>query len=681
MSPKKSLLFRLGLFLILLLFALASSLSFGGQAAGLLQISGTPVYLPFIAKESGAAASEWTQFAHDPMRTSFTSQVVPTPWRLKWIWNGPDAQGKVSSGKFGLPRNSQPVTGGGRVYVAAGSGGVYALNNANGQVLWNKNDIGTINSTPAYDPRSDALLAVSANGRLYRLNAANGAVLNSFNSAASSNLPLPPALWEDTVFFSMGSKVFALDCATLTKKWEYNAGSPVETPPAFSPSTQTVVVVSQDLYVHAINADNGEPRWKVKPTPLQPGNPGGNSDNAEAKNGWPVIAEQNGLVFVRYRLDWQSLWNFDTNQLDDNAAIRSFLSQHRDEQPLFALRLSDGTEAFIPNLGNGGFGDGDYMPMGPLPAIASVDGREIAYAIVRMVPPQQGTDPRWDSYLGELLLNNNTVSGFSAGEIRVMEKAIEPVDFPTDEQPFVSVAGNMIFAGHWEAGLARQIRDRSPSRGAAPSNPILTNNLPHIATSQDSDACGTGFQTSHYCANGLYNTRNWPGGFYIYWKEGAVYDRYWSEYAAWVVSKDTIYFVSADGAVVALEHGNPTASSLTALPVSHRASAESAPPPALNEVISHEQAAEYAGWQATVEGELARVFNNGKAVYLSFVEPHQRRFVVRILKEHWNAFPQPPESLYRAGQRVQVSGVIGWYQGGPVIYVTQPEDVTILDER
>lgn len=646
--------------------------SISGLAAPLLQSGSTPVYLPFITKQSGA--TEWTQHAHDAQRTSFTQQVVATPWRLKWIWNGPDGQGKIASGKFGLPRNVQPVTGGGRVYIAAGSRGVYALNNANGQVLWQQNSIGTVNSTPAYDPSDGTLLVVSANGRLYRLNAATGQILNQYNTGSTSPLPLPPALDGEKVFFSMGSRVYALDRTTLTLRWQYDAGSPVDTPPAYSPAAQTVVVASRDLYVHAIDASSGARRWRVKPTPTQPGDPGDNSSFAEVKNGWPVIAEQHGLVFIRYRLHWQSIWNFNPNNLQNNSQIRQFFLNNRSDQPLFALRLSDGSQAFIPNVGNGGFGDGGYLPMGPMPVIARLaDGKEAAYIVVRAGPcAADPCDSRYDSHLGEMMLDGQTVSGFQAGDVRFMENTF----FPTDEQPFVSMAGDMIFAAHWEAGIAHQITDRSPARGATTTNPIRVSNLPHIATSQDEDACGSGFLASHYCASGLINTRNWPGGFYIYWKEGAVYDRYWSEYAAWLVSNDTIYFVSTDGAVVALEHGQPAVSSLNveAVSVSQNLPAE---PPVLNEPISHEQAHLYAGWVAAVEGELVRVFNNGKAVYLSFVEPHQRRFVVRIMKEHWGAFDQPPETLYRPGQRVQIRGQIWWYQGGPVIYVTSPEQIVI----
>ena len=114
--------------------------------------------------------SEWSQHAHDAQHTSYTDQIVPTPWRWKWSWNGPNSTGGISTDKIyypgssnfttpGLPRNVQPITGGGKVYIAAGVYGIYALNeiDTNGDsfadVLWNVNPVasGGFYSTPAYD--------------------------------------------------------------------------------------------------------------------------------------------------------------------------------------------------------------------------------------------------------------------------------------------------------------------------------------------------------------------------------------------------------------------------------------------------------------------------------------------------------------------------------------------------
>ncbi len=637
-------------------------------------VTSTPVATQTPSTPIPTSPSEWTQHAHDAQRTSYNPVSVPTPWRWKWAWNGPNGAGGISAGKFGLPRNSQPVTGGGRVYIAAGSRGVYALDNANGAVLWNRTPGGAVNSTPAYDGDTGALFVVSTNGTLYKLNAATGDTVASFAGEGSSNLPLPPAIASERVFFSMGNFVYAIDKRTMQQAWRYDAGSPVDTPPAYSATRDLVVVASRDLYVHAIRNRDGSRLWRNKTTVLEPGDPGSSPSNnyAEVSRGWPVIAEQNGVVLIKLRLDWQTLWD-NSPWPSTNTEMRSNLLNNPDIQALHALNLDSGSVAFIPNVGSGGFGDGDYLPMGPLPVVKRFsDGSELAYVIMRGSPCiNQPCDGRYDSHFGELMLNDNTSSGYSSGDVRFIRNTF----FPTDEQPYLSMAGNDVFAGHWEAGIAHRIVDRSPSLGSG-TNPITTIDLPHFITSQDVDQCNSGFDTSHFCEVGLINTRYWPSGFYIYWRQGAVYDRYWSEYASWVVSNDTIYFVSTDGAVVALEHGEPTG--VTMQPPPEQAAA--AQLSFVHEgVIDYAMAREYAGRTVTVKGLVHDVFNNGKAVYLTFQTPHQGAFLVRILKAHWDNFARPAEDVYAPGQRVQVTGTIEWYQGDPVIYVSHPSQINVME--
>lgn len=637
--------------------------------------------IPFIPPPPPPIAGEWTQFAHDAQRTGYTEHVVPTPWRWKWAWNGPTSSGQIISGKFKLPRNSQPVTGGGRVYIAAGTRGVYALSEASGAVLWNRAPGGSINSTPAYDAETGALFVLSSNGTLYKLNAANGTTMGQFVTGASSNLPLPPAIAGERVFVSMGTRVYTINKFSLAQLWSYDAGSAVHTPPAYSPSRQRIIVVSQDLYVHAINDADGSQAWRIKPTVRNGGNPGTDNDSlAEVSNGWPVIAEEHGYVLVKLRLDWQSLWVSPSPWPTDNDAIRNFLQTQPAYQALFVLDLDDGSVPFIANIGHGGFGDGGYLPMGPQPVVKRFpNGQEVVYTVLR---GDDGGDGRWDSHPGEMVLDDDTVPGLQAGYVRWIDHTNFSnglTFFPTDEQPYVTMAGDYLFYAHWEAGAAYIITNRSESYGSF-STPIETALAPAIATSQDDTSCP--FSASHYCSGGLQNTRGYPPGFYIYYRKGAVYDQYWSECASWVVSNDTVYFVSTDGAVVALQHGNPMAQT----PYRQQANATwldktetTIPNLAVgSQVVPFEQAARYAGQYKTVEGRIQYIFNNGKAVYLGFKNPHQGAFKVRILKPYWSNFSAPPENLYHIGDLVQVRGMIEWYQGDPVIYVQSPHQIKRL---
>ena len=615
------------------------------------------------------STNDWTQQAHDALHTGYTPQVVPAPWHWKWAWNGPTAQGGVSGGKISLPRNSQPVTGGGRVYIAAGANGVYALDNASGAQVWNRNPGGSINSTPAYDSASDSLFVVSTNGELYRLNAATGLTTGSFNGQATSTLPLPPALSGERVYFSMGTHVFAIQKDTLASAWSYDAGSTVDTPPAFSPITGLVIANSDDLYIHAIHDSNGSRAWRVKPTTLSPGEPGDAQANAQVAYGWPVIADTHGLVLIKLRMNWQTLWTWSPWPAS-NSQMRANLTSRHDQQALFALRLSDGSKAFVTDVGNGGFGDGGYMAMGPQPVIKHfTDGTEAAYVVMRgsgcINTPCDG---RYDSHFGEMELDSSTVPGFQAGDVRFMQNTF----FPTDEQPSLTMAGDDIFGGHWMFGIAEQIIDRSASKGATSANPITTINLPHVITS----ASNCAFSASHYCANGLLqdgDARSLSAGFYIYYNQGQVYNQYWRGYSTWIVSGSTVYFASNDGAVIAFESG------AAAQVASAQPAGQTLPAAVLDQPIPFTEARQYAGSIAVVQGEFKYEFNNGKELLLGFQYPHQGAFKALILAGDWKNFSRPPDTLYATGQAVRVQGLIEWYQGDPVIYVRGPDQIQILN--
>ncbi len=628
-------------------------------------------------------AGEWSQHAHDAQRTGYTAQVVPYPWRLRWIWNGVSPTGGVSKVTTGgtLPRNVQPVTGAGQVYIAAGVDGVFALSEATGAQLWQRSGIGDIRSTVAYDGDTGAVFAVSATGVLYKLRASDGAVLATFNSGQSSTLPLPPAVLGDRVLFSMGNSVFAVDKTTMTALWTYNAGATVAVPPAYSPSRNLVIVATEpDLYVHAIRNSNGTQQWRVRPVP-----PGRSfSDPTEYRNGWPVIAENAGYVLVKVRLDWGTLWR-DWPQT--NPEMRQFLTANPDQQALFVLDLDDGSVPFIAHVGHGGYGDSDYLPMGPQPVVKRLpNGKEVVYTIIRA---RHAYDARWDSHFGEMVLDDSTVSGLLGGYVRFIAFDWPPGDpnpfLLTDEQPNVSVAGDYLFGGHWEAGFAARILDRSDARGSF-SDKITTQRLATVATSQD-DTGGCAFSASHYCPANLTNTRDYDFGFYIYYNQGPVYDQYWSEYAIAVVSNDNVYFRSCDGALVALTSGDPqsTAQVSLTLPLIQRTTDRTAPAAAATRphgrpeaVIAHSEARAWAGRTVTVTGEVRHVVNNGKHVLVGFASPHQGSFKAIIRREHWPTFAGRPETLFPVGTKVEVTGVVRWYQGDPAIFVATPAQIEVV---
>ena len=621
-------------------------------------------------------STNWFQHAHDAQRTGYAPAAPPHPWRWAWQWNGSDERGRIVPGKVLLPRNVQPIVAEGRVYIAAGTNGVYALSETNGAVLWQVKPGGAINSTVAYDPGTRALFAVSSNGRLYKLNPTNGATLASCVLGAASPLPLPVAVADGRIFASMGQTVLALDPVTLATNWVYQAGSAVHTPPAYSARRDVVVVATADLFVHAIRNSNGTRLWRVKPSPLTP------QENVNTfAHGWPVIAEQHGLVLLRLRIHWDYLW-LDPNPfgVPDNATIRARLAARPEARCHFALRLEDGSVAFHINNGVGGFGDGGYLPMGSMPVVRVFpDGKEVALNIIRGDPRY---DARWDSHFGEIVLDDNTVPGLQAGDVRWIRHGNTPRDddfLLTDEQPFVSAAGDYLFGSHWLVTYAIQPLDRGPTRGTW-TNKIDSRNLSWMITSQG--ACGPcAFSPTHYCAQSLNEDptcgRNYAGGFYVTYNQGnptPVHDLYWTEYGCVVGLPDKLIVRDTTGAIFCLVSGDPLKGGGPAWAPDGTSARKGA-----SEAILAASAPELGG-MVVKEGQLRYVFNNGKEILLSFAYPHQGHFKALIPRSAWARFeglnPEMGRNRvlrYREGQQVRIVGRLTLYRGDAAVLVTAPE--------
>jgi hypothetical protein len=628
----------------------------------------------------GSQAGEWTQFGHDAQHTNHTSQVVATPWKYRWQWNGADATGKPQASHIAIPRLVQPVTGGTNVYIAATTG-VYALSQATGAVAWSNTALGTLNSTPVYD--NGFVYVASTNGTLYQLNAGNGSVALTF--AANGSLNTAPLLVGNTLYVdSAGGSLYAVNKQSMAKTWEYPAGSPGVTSPAYSPSRNVVIFVSQDLFVHAVNAANGTLKWHVKPTGRNYECVTSGSDpcsvvsttGAQAQNGWPVIAEQHGIVFIRYRLDWQTLWTFG-NYPSTNAAIRADLTAHPDQQPLFALSLDTGAQAFVPAVGNGGEGDGGYLPMGPMPVVDVVGGQEVAYIQWRNGSScPNSCDGRWDTTMGEMVLDDTMAPEYHPGDLRFVQTQF----FPTDETMQSTMAGNTYFINHWLVAASWAITNRATTLGDTFANPIQASPAPYVIWREAQTATCTFNPATRYCTN-LYSygdTRSYGPGFYEYFDS-----RNDGDSAPYTIVSDGLILVKAgDGGLIALQNGNPTAQEAMTHQFAQANALAEVPTPAVQAgIVPWQDAGQYIGQTVTVDGTIQSDVNHlPKAVYLGFTSPHDGALLVRIFSRDIGKFAYDLTALQ--GKHVQITGMVTLYPPAgmdPEIIVTDPDQIRIVD--
>lgn len=508
--------------IVVLSFAAGSAKPFTTLAAGSFESEGIGhmIFLPaVITKSASNAAGEWTQEAHDFQRSGYTTEEPAEPWSFAWTWNGPDGNGGTGGHFYNAPAQAHSITGGSNVYVPAGNHGLYALRKSDGSQAWHISNT-SFNAAPAY--ANGYLYAGGADGKLYKINASNGSVASTY--LAGSPLNRAVLLVGTSVYVVTESGVLhRVNTSNMASTWKYSATSGAATPASYSPSRKIVIFATNDLYIHAVRVSDGGQAWRVKPT----------THNAQYpftfEGFWPVIAEQHGLVFVRLNLGMNALWSGPNIgpggggvYPSSNADTRAFLNSHPDLKNLFALNLDNGSESFIPAVGFGGVetlsNNSPDLEAPPMPVVKVLsNGKEVAYLNFRS---GQGSpiDGRWDSHLGEMVLDDSTVPGLVAGDLRFIESHRSYIGI-TDEQTPMTMAGNTLFNAHWGASESNRITDRSNNKGLTHDNPISTAAHPTVIRRQQS--CSSFDSKSHWTSCGLTlfdDGRYWSGpGWWVYW--------------------------------------------------------------------------------------------------------------------------------------------------------------------
>lgn len=499
-----------------LLIRLTAIIAVVGASYGAVPL---PIHLPETAPLRVAAASDtWMQDGHDAARSGWTSEEPVEPWALAWTWNGPDASGGTGNHFYNAPPEARTVMGGGNIYAPAGTGGLYALNELTGVPVWHVTAT-TFNATPAYDPASGAVFAGGADGNLYKIQPASGQVITTYPTGSSINKAVL-ILGAFAYVVTDSGQLHKVNTATMTRAWIYAGNSPGSTPPSYSSSRDAIVFATADLFIHAVTNANGAMKWHVKPSPNPAQFP------YTFNRGWPVIAEQHGIVFLRMQLDPAFMSDAGIYPTS-NAATRSYLQAHPNHKNLFALNLDDGSEKFIPAVGYGSTEDfingAAFGVMGAQPVVKVwPDGTEVAYIHFRN-GQSNPADYRMDGHMGEMVLDDITIPNMVAGDMRFIRMARQNggVGYVNiiDEQEPITMAGSTIFHAHWGASESVKITDRSSALGLSYANPIATANHPTVI--RQLAACADFKPLTHQTSCGLamfQDARFWNGpGFWVYW--------------------------------------------------------------------------------------------------------------------------------------------------------------------
>lgn len=480
-------------------------------------------------------AIDWTQDAGNAQRTGYTAEEPVEPWTYKWSYNGSDSTGGTGNHTYNAPAEARTIVSNGRLFIPAAAKGVAAYTLSTGALAWSYAPTGvSFNSAPVSDGAGSIYICGSS-GSVYKLNEATGALSGTYVTGTSLNKT--PLYANGSLFVTADNGVLhKINPATMSVIWTYTAGSTTATLPAYSATRDAIIYATNDLFVHAVNATTGVRKWRVKPTPNNPGDPkfpsisttfSGTKIGSQFDRGYPVVADRTGIVLLRMQLPADDIYagpNAGRFGMT-NAESRTWLAANPQYKNLFALNLDTGAESFVTAVGFGSTEDlitgrtEGYGVMPTQPVVKDLGTKEVAYIPFRSAQSTPVTDFRWSGHMGEMVLDGSTVAGLAAGDMRFVKMnsyggygGNSPTHI-VDEQTPLAMAGNSLLFAHWAASTSVKITSRIDSLGLSYGNPIQTSLHPPIMRAIQSISCKD--TTTHWtgsCTNLNYVT---DGGRYF----------------------------------------------------------------------------------------------------------------------------------------------------------------------
>jgi outer membrane protein assembly factor BamB len=246
---------------------------------------------------SSPAVRDGTVYIGDP--GGYIHALDATDGTQRWeYWTGQLSDARQS-----------PTVADGTVF-AGGSTGLYALDSADGSVVWEKTGLGALG--PSSPTVVDGTVFIGSDeptfedfNQAYALDATDGSTIWGFSTDESFNFSAPTVA-DGTVFIGGRSQLgalYALDAASGTERWSYQTDGAIFSSPTVA--NGTVFVGSDDNSVYALDTASGEERWtyetgdRVRSSPTVVGET-------------VFIGSNDGSVYALDAADGSLVWEFDT---------------------------------------------------------------------------------------------------------------------------------------------------------------------------------------------------------------------------------------------------------------------------------------------------------------------------------------------------------------------------------
>jgi len=326
-------------------------------------------------------------------------------------------------------------------------GVLYARNATTGAPLWSFQTGGPIRHSAGV--AGTILIVSSYDGNTYALNTANGSLLWQVAAGSSATAPLIDAGRLRVFVASTSGVLTGLDLQSGDRLWSYDSGAPILTSPSLSSDGNLVFFANESIKAIAVDAASGAVRWQTglqgqtmtERYPVVSGNTVLYRSQPiyffhNLLRGWgDDIMDQAGGVLADWTADWNAV----------KPKILSFLNSTPSAQTFFALNATTGTSlGTLPVLYTYGNNDVPNVP------VVSNGQIYVTYRARHGIQTDSGTvhvTTKYDAELGKLNLSTLDITALRAATNMAGTPQFR---MTSDEPAMLSMGGDILWVDNWE---------------------------------------------------------------------------------------------------------------------------------------------------------------------------------------------------------------------------------------
>jgi len=232
---------------------------------------------------------DWPQFQHDAQRTGRTVDTVFPPYRVRWIWLGPNNtirnilsnsswSGLPNSGNippgtvisnvsgislpnsvpFTFASSMQPVIASSKVFVGDLDGKAYAINENDGTTLWISSIPGGTLTAAAVSEDKSIVIYCTITGTVYGFRVTDGTHAWTPYQCRGAITGAPCVSGNNVYIADHKGYVYALNTTNGILIWNIKLPAPVQG--TIACDSTSVYVCAENMYVYALDIGNGQIR-------------------------------------------------------------------------------------------------------------------------------------------------------------------------------------------------------------------------------------------------------------------------------------------------------------------------------------------------------------------------------------------------------------------------------------